>query len=130
VVFSLNMGIKFNFRRLYRLSKMWKASILSSTIICTTSTIPHLSETFSLHRPVYSSIRYIEPGSLLSSVSPSSTAAVVPISEDEAPPGTVKSIIPCTPLAIVKCLEHVGVYNKILKYGDRAYGKTVTVINR
>ena len=55
-----------------------------------------------------------------------------PISTDsEAPPaGTVKSIIPCTPLAIVKCLEYVGIYNKILPYGDRAYGKTITVINR
>jgi methylenetetrahydrofolate dehydrogenase (NAD+) len=42
----------------------------------------------------------------------------------------VKSIIPCTPLAIVKCLEYVGVYNKLLPYGDRAYGKTITVINR
>ena len=49
---------------------------------------------------------------------------------EEPPPGTVKSIIPCTPLAVVKCLEHVGVYNKILPYGDRAYGKTVTIINR
>jgi len=27
-------------------------------------------------------------------------------------------------------LEYVGVYNKILHYGDRAYGRTVTVINR
>jgi len=42
----------------------------------------------------------------------------------------VKSILPCTPLGVVKCLEHIGVYNKILAYGDRAYGKTVTVINR
>lgn len=49
---------------------------------------------------------------------------------EEPPPGTVKSIIPCTPLAIVKCLEYVGVYNKILPYGDRAYGKTITIINR
>ena len=55
-----------------------------------------------------------------------------PISTDseEPPAGTVKSIIPCTPLAIVKCLEYVGIYNKILPYGDRAYGKTITVINR
>ena len=55
-----------------------------------------------------------------------------PISTDseEPPAGTVKSIIPCTPLAIVKCLEFVGIYNKILPYGDRAYGKTITVINR
>ena len=42
----------------------------------------------------------------------------------------VKSVLPCTPLAVVKCLESVGVYNKVLPYGDRAYGKTVTVINR
>jgi methylenetetrahydrofolate dehydrogenase (NAD+) len=49
---------------------------------------------------------------------------------EEPPAGTVKSIIPCTPLAIVKCLEFIGIYNKILPYGDRAYGKTITVINR
>jgi len=52
------------------------------------------------------------------------------IASEEPPAGTVKSIIPCTPLAIVKSLEHIGVYNKILPYGDRAYGKTITVINR
>jgi len=33
-------------------------------------------------------------------------------------------------LAIVKCLEYTRVYNTILPYGDRAYGKIVTVINR
>jgi methylenetetrahydrofolate dehydrogenase (NAD+) len=75
------------------------------------------------------SIRFIEPQSLSSSITPSITA-VIPVIEDDAPLGTVKSILPCTPLAIVKCLEHVGVYNKILMYGDRAYGRTVTVINR
>ena len=54
-----------------------------------------------------------------------------PIKEtDEAPEGTVKSILPCTPLAIVKVLEHLGVYNKMLNYGDRARGKVITVINR
>lgn len=42
----------------------------------------------------------------------------------------VKPILPCTPLAIVKTLEYVGVYNQILPYGQRAYGKTITVINR
>jgi methylenetetrahydrofolate dehydrogenase (NAD+) len=52
------------------------------------------------------------------------------VESEDPPPGTAKSIIPCTPLAIVKCLEHVGVYNKILPYGDRAYGRTITVINR
>lgn len=49
---------------------------------------------------------------------------------DTPPPGTLKSILPCTPLAIIKCLEYAGVYNQLLKYGDRAFGKTVTVINR
>lgn len=41
-----------------------------------------------------------------------------------------KSILPCTPLAIVKALEHLQIYNPILAYGNRLYGKTVTVINR
>ena len=55
----------------------------------------------------------------------------IPIKEtDDAPEGTVKSILPCTPLAIVKVLEHLGVYNKMLNYGDRARGKVITVINR
>ena len=30
----------------------------------------------------------------------------------------------------MKCLEHAGVYNRILPYGDRAYGRVITVINR
>lgn len=46
------------------------------------------------------------------------------------PPGFAKSILPCTPLAIVKCLESMGVYDKTLPYGDRLYGKVITVINR
>ena len=49
---------------------------------------------------------------------------------DTPPSGTIKSILPCTPLAIIKCLEYAGVYNHLLKYGDRAFGKTITVINR
>lgn len=70
------------------------------------------------------SIRFIEPKSLAPS------ASITENTSEDPPPGTMKSIIPCTPLAIVKCLEYVGVYNKILPYGDRAYGKTITVINR
>ncbi|KAJ7887491.1 NAD(P)-binding protein [Mycena olivaceomarginata] len=84
---------------------------------------------FKFHYNLYHNIRFIEPQSLLSSSVPSAASAGVVESEDP-PPGTAKSIIPCTPLAIVKCLEHVGVYNKILPYGDRAYGRTITVINR
>jgi methylenetetrahydrofolate dehydrogenase (NAD+) len=43
---------------------------------------------------------------------------------------TKKSILPCTPLAVVKILEHLQIYNPILAYGNRLFGKTVTVINR
>jgi methylenetetrahydrofolate dehydrogenase (NAD+) len=41
-----------------------------------------------------------------------------------------KSILPCTPLACVKVLEYLQVYNLILPYGNRLHGKTITVINR
>lgn len=41
-----------------------------------------------------------------------------------------KSILPCTPLAIVKILEYLGVYNELLAYGNRLYGKQVVVVNR
>ncbi|CAH6721592.1 methylenetetrahydrofolate dehydrogenase [NAD(+)] [[Candida] jaroonii] len=43
---------------------------------------------------------------------------------------TKKSILPCTPLAVVKILEYLGVYNKILRYGNRLYGKKIMVVNR
>lgn len=47
------------------------------------------------------------------------------------PPANLrKSILPCTPLAIVKALEHLQIYNPILAYGNRLFGKTITVINR
>lgn len=41
-----------------------------------------------------------------------------------------KSILPCTPLAIVKILEYLGVYNNLLAYGNRLYGKQIVVVNR
>ncbi|KAG6910782.1 hypothetical protein DXG01_007670 [Tephrocybe rancida] len=81
------------------------------------------------HYNLYHNIRFIKPSSLLSSVSPS-PPTLTALESDQPPAGTVKSIIPCTPLAIVKCLEYVRVYNTILPYGDRAYGKIITVINR
>lgn len=43
---------------------------------------------------------------------------------------TQKCIIPCTPLAVVKILEHIGAYNRILPYGDRLHGRVITIINR
>jgi len=84
---------------------------------------------FKFHYNLYHNIRFIKPDSLLSSVSSSSPASSTADS-GQSPPGMVKSILPCTPLAIVKSLEYVKVYNTILPYGDRAYGRTITVINR
>ncbi|KAJ3206395.1 hypothetical protein HDU67_008213 [Dinochytrium kinnereticum] len=41
-----------------------------------------------------------------------------------------KCIIPCTPLAVIKILEYIGSYNKLLQEGNRLHGRTITVINR
>ncbi|KAF2459946.1 methylenetetrahydrofolate dehydrogenase [Lineolata rhizophorae] len=41
-----------------------------------------------------------------------------------------KSILPCTPLAVIKILEHLQIYNTILPYGNRLHGHNITVINR
>lgn len=41
-----------------------------------------------------------------------------------------KSILPCTPLAIIKILEHLQIYNTILPDQNRLHGRTITVINR
>ncbi|KAI9432475.1 NAD(P)-binding protein [Lactarius indigo] len=84
---------------------------------------------YKFHYNLYHNIRYLEPRSLLAS-SPSLAVAAPPTDDAVPPPGTVKSILPCTPLGVVKALERVGVYNALLPYGDRAYGRTVTVINR
>ena len=46
------------------------------------------------------------------------------------PASTVKSILPCTPLAVIKILEYLRIYNTILPYGNRLHGRTITVINR
>ena len=43
---------------------------------------------------------------------------------------TQKSILPCTPLAVVKILEYLHIYNTILPYGNRLFGHTICVINR
>ncbi|KYK60672.1 methylenetetrahydrofolate dehydrogenase [Drechmeria coniospora] len=48
----------------------------------------------------------------------------------DAPENKKKSILPCTPLAVVKILEHLQIYNLILAPGNRLFGKTITVINR
>ncbi|EFW99587.1 methylenetetrahydrofolate dehydrogenase [Grosmannia clavigera kw1407] len=48
----------------------------------------------------------------------------------DPPTNQFKSVLPCTPLAVVKILEHLHVYNTVIPYGNRLYGKTITVINR
>jgi len=50
--------------------------------------------------------------------------------DPEAPTPNQKSILPCTPLAIIKILEYLRIYNTILPYGNRLFGHTITVINR
>ncbi|KAI0151969.1 putative methylenetetrahydrofolate dehydrogenase [Hypoxylon sp. NC0597] len=48
----------------------------------------------------------------------------------DPPHNLKKSILPCTPLAVVKILEYLHIYNSILPYGNRLFGRTITVINR
>lgn len=48
----------------------------------------------------------------------------------DPPTNLKKSILPCTPLAVVKILEYLHIYNSILPYGNRLFGRTITVINR
>ncbi|KAF4594466.1 Methylenetetrahydrofolate dehydrogenase [Ophiocordyceps camponoti-floridani] len=48
----------------------------------------------------------------------------------DPPENKKKSILPCTPLAVVKILEYLQIYNPILAPGNRLFGKTITVINR
>lgn len=48
----------------------------------------------------------------------------------DPPRNSLKSILPCTPLAVVKVLEYLQIYNSILPYGNRLFGKTITVVNR
>lgn len=43
---------------------------------------------------------------------------------------TQKSVLPCTPLAVIKILEYLHIYNTILPYGNRLFGHTICVVNR
>ncbi|PGH26809.1 hypothetical protein AJ80_01575 [Polytolypa hystricis UAMH7299] len=51
---------------------------------------------------------------------------------DPKPAGACKqkSILPCTPLAVIKILEYLQIYNTILPYGNRLFGHTIAVVNR
>lgn len=48
----------------------------------------------------------------------------------DPPTNLKKSLLPCTPLGVVKILEFLQIYNPVLEHGNRLYGKTITVINR
>eukprot|EP00927_Polykrikos_kofoidii_P071043 TRINITY_DN6737_c0_g1_i1.p1 TRINITY_DN6737_c0_g1~~TRINITY_DN6737_c0_g1_i1.p1 ORF type:complete len:366 (+),score=63.18 TRINITY_DN6737_c0_g1_i1:67-1098(+) len=43
---------------------------------------------------------------------------------------TKKCVLPCTPLAVVKILEHLNVYDGNLPTAERMSGKTAVVVNR
>jgi methylenetetrahydrofolate dehydrogenase (NAD+) len=77
------------------------------------------------HENLYQNIRFVQPSALASQDSPQLNTSM-----PDVPPKMAKSIVPCTPLAVLKALEHAGLYNPALESGDRAWGKTVTVINR
>lgn len=96
-----------------------------STYVYTELTSDADAESFSIRFISPLTLRPIPSSHLPTPLSKSSAAG-----SDQAPEGTVKSVLPCTPLAIVKVLEQIGVYNKMLEYGDRARGKVITVINR
>lgn len=48
----------------------------------------------------------------------------------DPPHNQQKCILPCTPLALVKILEYLGIYNRLLPYGNKLYGKTIMIVNR
>ncbi|KAK4052876.1 Methylenetetrahydrofolate dehydrogenase [NAD(+)] [Microbotryomycetes sp. JL221] len=82
---------------------------------------------------LYHNQRFIDPRKLamaaqVTSNSSATTSTAASISDKDG--SLVKAILPCTPLAIVKTLEHCQVYNPLLPYGSRAFGRTITVINR
>jgi methylenetetrahydrofolate dehydrogenase (NAD+) len=48
----------------------------------------------------------------------------------QPPPGASKALVPCAPLAVVKILEHLGVYKPALPAGTGLTGQCVAVFNR
>lgn len=80
---------------------------------------------------MYHNTRFLDPRKLAHAAQVTSSepaSSVASISDQDG--SLVKAILPCTPLAIVKTLEHCQVYNPLLPYGSRAFGRTITVINR
>jgi methylenetetrahydrofolate dehydrogenase (NAD+) len=94
---------------------------------------------------LYHNIRFIDPRKIAmaaqvltpsplqistATATPSTSTSTGALPDQQTPDGLVKAILPCTPLAIVKTLEHCQVYNPLRPYGSRAFGRTITVVNR
>lgn len=84
---------------------------------------------------MYHNVRWIKPEQVGSAPGTTNESELLDLDsnvldENNIPNGYCKSILPCTPLAVVKALEAVGVYDPKLPYGDRLKGKTITVVNR
>lgn len=93
---------------------------------------------------LYHNIRFIDPRKIAmaaqvltpsplqisASAATPSTSTATALPDQQTPDGLVKAVLPCTPLAIVKTLEHCQVYNPLRPYGSRAFGRTITVVNR
>ena len=79
---------------------------------------------------MYHNVRFIAPSQLGGAPGTTREMPAPEGDEETVPAGMAKSILPCTPLAMVKCLESIGVYDRSLPYGDRLFGKTIAVINR
>jgi len=52
------------------------------------------------------------------------------VSGDDEKGPSKKCVLPCTPLAVVKVLEHLDAYDSSLPVGDRMQNKTIVVVNR
>ncbi|UZJ55490.1 hypothetical protein CBS101457_004810 [Exobasidium rhododendri] len=80
---------------------------------------------------MYHNVRWVIPSQVGAAPGKTLEVGLGPFNkEDVVPAGFAKSILPCTPLAVVKCLEAMEVYDGSLPYGDRLFGKVITVINR
>ena len=70
---------------------------------------------------LYHNIRYLDDGGLPDYLDERAAGAA---------PRRKKCIVPCTPLACIKILEHLGAYDESHPVGERLIGKTALVYNR
>jgi methylenetetrahydrofolate dehydrogenase (NAD+) len=58
------------------------------------------------------------------------TLSMLPADERPPPAPGSKCLVPCAPLAVVKILEHLAIYDPQLPTGQGLAGKTVAILNR